>query len=166
MERYNIQFIQSAIVIIGYLITYFVTKNYINSTLKNAQLQRARRKVIIKVIQFFTTLTLVVLLGAIWGLKQSEIAVFVSTILTALGIAFFAQWSLLSNITSSIIIFLNHPLRIGDYIKIIDKDAPIEGEIADLTYFFVHIKTNDGETITIPNTMFLQKTIMIINKQS
>ena len=166
MERYNIQFIQSAIVIIGYLITYFVTKNYINNTLKNAQLQRARRKVIIKVIQFFTTLTLVVLLGAIWGLKQSEIAVFVSTILTALGIAFFAQWSLLSNITSSIIIFLNHPLRIGDYIKIIDKDAPIEGEIADLTYFFVHIKTNDGETITIPNTMFLQKTIMIINKQS
>ncbi|MBP9186147.1 MAG: mechanosensitive ion channel [Bacteroidia bacterium] len=166
MERYNIQFIQSAIVIIGYLITYFITKNYINNTLKNAQLQRARRKVIIKVIQFFTTLTLVVLLGAIWGLKQSEIAVFVSTILTALGIAFFAQWSLLSNITSSIIIFLNHPLRIGDYIKIIDKDAPIEGEIADLTYFFVHIKTNDGETITIPNTMFLQKTIMIINKQS
>lgn len=166
MERYNIQFIQSAIVIIGYLITYFITKNYINNTLKNAQLQRARRKVIIKVIQFFTTLTLVVLLGAIWGLKQSEIAVFVSTILTALGIAFFAQWSLLSNITSSIIIFLNHPLRIGDYIKIIDKDAPIEGEIADLTYFFVHIKTNDGETITIPNTMFLQKTIMIINQQS
>ncbi len=164
MENYKIQIIQSVIVIIGYLITYFVTKNYINSTLKSAQLQRARRKVIIKVIQFFTTLTLVVLLGAIWGLKQNEIAVFVSTILTALGIAFFAQWSLLSNITSSIIIFFNHPLHIGDTIRIIDKDAPIEGEIADLTYFFVHIKTNEGETITVPNTIFLQKTVMILKK--
>jgi hypothetical protein len=30
-------------------------------------------------------------LGGIWGVKQSEIAVFAGTLLTALGIAFFAQ---------------------------------------------------------------------------
>lgn len=58
------------------------------------------------------------LIAGIWGLEQNEIAVFASTILTALGIAFFAQWSLLSNITSSILLLLNHPMKLGDTIKI------------------------------------------------
>ncbi|MCB9034507.1 MAG: hypothetical protein H6553_11770 [Chitinophagales bacterium] len=34
---------------------------------------------------------------------------------------FFAQWSVLSNITSGIIMYFNHPLGIGDNILIEDK---------------------------------------------
>jgi small-conductance mechanosensitive channel len=105
-----------------------------------------------------------VLIAGVWGLKQNEIAVFASTLLTALGIAFFAQWSLLSNITSSIILFFNHPLKLGDTIKVLDKDYPFEGEITDLTYFFVHLKTKSGEIITIPNSLVLQKSIAVIEK--
>jgi small-conductance mechanosensitive channel len=107
----------------------------------------------------------IVLLAAIWGLKQNEIAVFVGTILTALGIAFFAQWSLLSNITSSLLLFFNHPVKIGDNIKVLDKDFPFEGEIVDLTYFFIHIKTEDGGITTIPNSLILQKSVTVIEKQ-
>jgi small-conductance mechanosensitive channel len=102
-----------------------------------------------------------VLLAAIWGLDQDQIAVFVGTILTALGIAFFAQWSLLSNITSSLLLLFNHPIKIGDTIKVLDKDFPFEGEVSDLTYLFVHLKTKDGELITIPNSLLLQKSISI-----
>lgn len=165
MDTYRIQVIETIAVIIGYLIVYLIITKYINNTLKSAQLQRSRRKVIVKGIHLFTTITAIVLLGAIWGLDQNEIAVFVSTILTVLGIAFFAQWSLLSNVTSSIILFFNHPLHIGDTIRIIDKEAPIEGEISDLTYFFVHLKTVEGEIITIPNSLFLQKSVMIVTKK-
>jgi small-conductance mechanosensitive channel len=115
-------------------------------------------------LHLFTTIVLAILLSGIWGFKQNEIAAFASTILTALGIAFFAQWSLLSNITSSIILFFNHPLKLGDTIKVLDKDYPFEGEITELTYFFVHLKTTSGEIITIPNAMILQKSIAIIQK--
>jgi small-conductance mechanosensitive channel len=82
--------------------------------------------------------------------------------LTALGIAFFAQWSLLSNITSSIILFFNHPLKLGDTIKVLDKDYPFEGEVMELTYFFIHLKTDNGELITVPNSIILQKSIAVI----
>ena len=136
-------------------------KIIINNTLKNTPLQRDRRKIIVKVLQLFISITGVVLLAGIWGFKQKEIAAFASTVLTALGIAFFAQWSLLSNITSSIILFFNHPLKLGDTIKVLDKDYPFEGEITELTYFFVHLKTVEGEIITIPNSMILQKSISI-----
>jgi len=165
MELYKIQIIESIIVFVGYIITHYTIKIFINNTLKQTHLQRGRRKIIVKAVHLFCFITTIILLSAIWGLKQSEIAVYVGTIFTALGIAFFAQWSLLSNITSSILLFFNHPLKIGDTVKILDKEYPIEGEVSELTYFFVHLKTENGELITIPNSLLLQKSISIIPKR-
>jgi len=166
MELQKIQILESAIIIIGYVVLFFVIKIIINNTLKKTPLQRARRKIIIKILLLFTTITAVIFLTGIWGFEQNEIAAFATTILTALGIAFFAQWSLLSNITASIILFFNHPLQLGDTIKVLDKEYPLEGEITKLTYFFVHLKTTSGETITIPNSMIFQKSISLIVKQA
>lgn len=165
MNIQNIQILESLAILFFYVVAYFVTKTGINNALKNTQLQRARRKIIIKVLHLFTSITVVILLAGVWGLKQNEIAVFASTILTALGIAFFAQWSLLSNITSSVILFFNHPLKLGDTIKVLDKDCPIEGEITELTYFFVHLKTTNDEIITIPNALILQKPVTLIQNK-
>lgn len=162
MQKQEIQIIETVLVLLGYIATYFVTNEFINSTLKNAHFQRVRRKIIIKAVHLFSFLTLIILLSAVWGLEQSDIAVFVGTIITALGIAFFAQWSLLSNVTSSLLLFFNHPIKIGDRIKILDKDSPIEGEVSDLTYFFVLLKTENGEIITIPNSLLMQKAVAII----
>lgn len=117
MNNYKIEIIETIVILVLYLLTFFVTKTIINNTLKKAQLQRARRKIIIKVIHLFSSIAIIILVAGVWGLEQNEIAVFASTLLTALGIAFFAQWSLLSNITSSIILFFNHPLKLGDTIK-------------------------------------------------
>ena len=161
MDKHKIQFIETLLVILGFIISHVVTKRSINNTLKQTQLDRRRRKIIVKTVQLLTLITALVLLAAIWGLDQDQIAVFVGTILTALGIAFFAQWSLLSNITSSLLLLFNHPIKIGDTIKVLDKDFPFEGEVSDLTYLFVHLKTKDGELITIPNSLLLQKSISI-----
>jgi small-conductance mechanosensitive channel len=166
MELEKIQILESLIAITIYFVLYLIIKTTINNTLKHTPLQRDRRKIIIKGLHLFTTIVLAILLSGIWGFKQNEIAAFASTILTALGIAFFAQWSLLSNITSSLILFFNHPLKLGDTIKVLDKDCPFEGEITELTYFFVHLKTTSGEIITIPNAQILQKSIAITPKYS
>ena len=166
MELYKIQIIETAAVIVGYIITYYITKNFVNNSLKHTNIQRGRRKMIIKAVQLLSFLMSIVLVSAIWGLKQNEIAVYVGTILTAIGIAFFAQWSLLSNVTSSLLLFFNHPVKIGDKIKVLDKDCPFEGEVTDLTYFFIHVKTNEGEITTIPNSVLLQKSVSVIDKES
>ena len=164
MEPYKIQIFETLAVIAGYSIIQYVTKTFVNNSLKQTHLERGRRKMIIKSVHLLTFLAATILLSAVWGLKQNEIAVFVGTILTALGIAFFAQWSLLSNITSSLLLYFNHPVKIGDTIKILDKDCPVEGEVSDLTYFFVHLKTKNGELITIPNSHLLQKSVSVIEK--
>lgn len=161
MKTLDVQIIETVIVVFAYIVSYFITKITINNFLKNTQLQRGRRKIMIKAFNLIFLLAAVLLIGAIWGLKQNQIALFASTILTALGIAFFAQWSLLSNITSSIILFFNHPLKIGDTIEILDKESSFEGEITDLTYFFLHLKLKNGKIITIPNSLLLQKSVAI-----
>ena len=165
MELYKIQIIESILVIAGYVVIHYTTKIFVNNSLKKTHLQRGRRKMIIKAVHLLSFLAATVLLSAIWGLEQNEIAVFVGTILTALGIAFFAQWSLLSNVTSSLLLFFNHPVKIGDTLKVLDKDYPFEGEVTDLTYFFIHLKADDGEIITIPNSVLLQKSISITEKK-
>ncbi len=164
MNAYKVQLLETFAILALYIIAFFVTKTIINNALKNTQLQRARRKMIVKAVQLFSTITVLILLAGVWGLEQHEIAVFASTILTALGIGFFAQWSLLSNITSSIILFFNHPLKLGDTIKVLDKDFTVEGEVTELTYFFVHIKTSNKEIVTIPNSLILQKSISVVEK--
>ncbi len=166
MEIYKVQTIETIFVLAGYIITHYITKKFINSTLKQTHLQRGRRKIIVKAVHLFSLITATILLTAIWGLEQSQIAVFAGTLLTALGIAFFAQWSLLSNITSSLLLFFNHPIKIGSTIKVLDKDFPFEGEVSDLTYFFVHLKMESGEIITIPNSLLLQKPVSVIEKNN
>jgi small-conductance mechanosensitive channel len=164
MKPINIQIIETSIVLFCYLLSYFVTKTIINNALKSTRLQRGRRKIMIKAMNLLFSITALILISAIWGLKQNEIAIFATSILTAFGIAFFAQWSLLSNITSGIILFFNHPLKIGDYIEVLDKDYAFSGEITDLTYFFIHLKSENGKILTIPNSLILQKSIALIEK--
>lgn len=165
MKTHEIQILETILVVIGYVVVHYITKIFVNNTLKQTHLQRGRRKMIIKAVHLLSFITVIVLFAAIWGLKQNEIAVFVGTILTALGIAFFAQWSLLSNVTSSLLLFFNHPVKIGDTIKVLDKDYVAEGEVIDLTYFYVLLRTEDGKIITIPNSHLFQKSVSVQSKK-
>ena len=165
MNAVNIQITETFIILGCYIILYFIFKTVINNFLKKTRLERSRRKMAIRAVQLFTTMTVIILLTGVWGFKQNEIALFASTILTALGIAFFAQWSLLANITSSILIFFNHPVKLGDYIKVLHKDYHYEGEVTEMNYFFIHLKTNDNEIITIPNSHFFDKSFSVAEKK-
>lgn len=160
-NTYPLEIIETILVVVAWIMTRLITSNSINRALKRFNFSLQRRKLSVKLINFFSLLAASILLVAIWGIDQEELLVFISSALTVLGIAFFAQWSLLSNISAGLILFFNHPIKLGDRIKIMDKDFPVEGRIEDITYFFLHIKTDDGEHITVPNSIILQKTVMI-----
>lgn len=95
----------------------------------------------------------------VWGVDQTELAFFVSSVLTVIGIALFAQWSILSNITSGMILFFNHSVKLDDTVSVIDKDYQIVGRVSDIGLFFVILKTEEDEKVSIPNNVFVQKMI-------
>jgi len=59
-----------------------------------------------------------------------------------------------------LILFFNHPMKIGETIRILDKEYDIEGELMDISFFFMYIKTNEEHLITIPTSVVLSKTII------
>jgi small-conductance mechanosensitive channel len=159
MEEYKFQIAETIIVLFVFLVTKLVTKRIIRKVGNRFKYQSGRVKITNKIIDVLLLTTLTVFLMAIWGVDQSELLLFLSTILTILGVAFFAQWSIISNITSTLIIFFNHPIKIGDYLTILDKDFQIEGKLSDIGIFFIVIKTKDEKKITIPSNVFMQKMI-------
>ncbi len=161
MELYYTKIIESIVVITIFIGIRIAMNKLINKTIIDKVIQKSRSQLIRRVINFITLLVCTTVLMIIWGVKQSELAVFVGSILTIVGVAFFAQWSLLSNITSSIIIFFGHSVKIGDAIAIMEtKDYEIRGVVMNIGLFFTKIKVIDSEEeITLPNNIFIQKTI-------
>ena len=80
-------------------------------------------------------ITGIIALLLIWGVDQSRLVVFITSLLTILGIAFFAQWSLISNITSTLVVYFNHPAKIGDTITVFDKNMISKGRFWILVFF-------------------------------
>jgi small-conductance mechanosensitive channel len=107
----------------------------------------------------------ILFLAVIWNVQLGGIMVFASSIFAVIGVALFAQWSILSNLTSSIVIFFTFPARVGDKIKVIDGDNSITGEIIEISLFQIEILDEDGNTVLYPNNIFLQKPIMKINNK-
>jgi small-conductance mechanosensitive channel len=56
-------------------------------------------------------------------------------------------------------------MKLGQEIQILDKEYDITGTLVDISFFFLYIKTEDGETITIPNSVVLSKVIKIHPKK-
>ena len=101
-------------------------------------------------------------LGLIWGVNAHDFSVFLSSALAVLGVAFVAQWSILSNLTASVILFFNHPLRLGDRIRVQDKDFDWTGIVEDISGFYLYMRTDDDRRITIPTNLVIQKGIEIL----
>ncbi|MDF2159109.1 mechanosensitive ion channel domain-containing protein [Algoriphagus sp. CAU 1675] len=155
----EIKFIESGAIVALYLLMRLITGKVIDKTINNNLLQKGRGKIIKKAINILGLVITIFIFFLIWGVNQSELIKFLSYGITVVGVAMFAQWSILSNITASVIIFFSHPIRIEDRVRIFDKDYEIEGKISDIGLFFTKIKNSDGEIITIPNNVFLQKMI-------
>ena len=88
------------------------------------------------------------------------LSLYFASIFTVIGVALFATWSVLSNLTASVILFFFFPYRIGRKVKIIDGDNSIEGQIVDITLFHIKVETEDDRIVAYPNNLAIQKPIM------
>lgn len=141
-----------SLTIIRYITILLIKKYAIKS-----EVLEYRKNLVIKYISIFFTTLFFVSLILIWGVQTEDLFFTLSSVLTVIGVALFAQWSILSNITSGFIVLFSFPFKIGDTIKIHDKDFPIEGEIISIHTFYTLVKTLEGEMVTYPNSLFLQK---------
>lgn len=167
MEVYYVRIIESVAVIILYMIVRKIFFKIISKTLLDRLIQESRGLIIRKIVNVVLSLICLIFFLLIWGVKQADLAVFIGSVLTVVGVAFFAQWSLLSNITAGIIMFFNHPTKLNDSIIILEgKDYGIEGRVVNIGLFFVTIETKDSGEISLPNNVFILKSIKSISNET
>lgn len=160
------QLILTAVLIVAVAAAIIITRVFIKRFSVLRSLGPNRRKLVHNLYLFVIYIVASILMALIWGVNFEDFAVFISSILAVLGVAFFAQWSILSNLTASVILFYNHPLRIGDRIRIIDKDYDWVGEVENISGFYLFMRTDSGRRITIPTNLVLQKGIELKPKTS
>lgn len=154
--------LSTAITIVVFILLSFVIRKFTRRYAKASHLSEHRTNLISKYTDVFMFIVFVLVIFAIWGIHSTQLLAFFSTTFAVIGVAFFAQWSILSNITSGIILFFSFPFRIGDVIKIHDKDFPIEAQIEDIKAFHTILRTLEGEMITYPNNLLMQKSVAIV----
>ncbi len=161
-SSFTAEVIASLVTFALYILLRIITAKLIRKYAQTTYIIEQRTNLVIKYIYLLLNILFFIALTIIWGVEKKDILFTISSVATIVGVAMFAQWSILSNITSGIILFFFFPFKIGDTIKIHDKDFPIEGEIEDINAFHLDIKTSNGEKITYPNNLLLQKGISII----
>lgn len=163
-QEYQIQLIESGILLLILFFLRQLLKRAVSDFTRRIERLEHRTALVLKHVNI--TVFAIGFLGLIliWGVDFRNIGLVFSSIFAMIGVAFFAQWSILSNITSGLIMFFTFPYRIGDYIKIHDKDFPTEGIIEDIKTFHVILLTNSNELVTYPNSMMLQKGVSILNR--
>jgi small-conductance mechanosensitive channel len=83
------------------------------------------------------------------------------------AVAFFAIWSVLSNMFCALLIFTMGPFRLGDTVELIENaDKPgVKGRVISINLFYTTLEdlTNDqgaqGSLLQVPNSLFFQRSV-------
>lgn len=82
------------------------------------------------------------------------------------AVAFFAVWSVLSNLFCAILIFTTSPFRVGDLIEVLEGgDKPgVKGRVLDINLVYTTLLEEGQEqeaktTLQLPNSMFFQRIV-------
>ncbi|QBP78401.1 mechanosensitive ion channel family protein [Herbaspirillum huttiense] len=88
------------------------------------------------------------------------------------AVAFFAVWSVLSNLFCAILIFTTIPFRVGDLIEVLEGgDKPgVKGRVLDINLVYTTLLEEGQEqeaktTLQLPNSMFFQRIVRRWNEE-
>jgi small-conductance mechanosensitive channel len=147
------------VILMAYLLSVGFVNRFISQLGRSRSINAYRIKYVIKALNIALSAVYMILLFMLLGIEYAQLTLFLSSVFAVIGIALFAQWSILSNVTASLIIFFSFPYRVGDSVKVIDKDDDVSGVIEEITLFHVLIRKNK-DLITYPNTLIMQKAVV------
>lgn len=166
IETYQSELIITVVVLISLLIIRFITHFTVTKVARKNGMNDARIRLIRRYITVTLFLIAILIEASVFGTAFHDLAVIFSSVFAVIGIGLFAIWSILSNITSGIIMFFNFPYKVGDKIAIHDKDFPITAIIEDIRAFQLHLRIENGDLVTYPNNLMLQKAVTLIEKDA
>lgn len=85
---------------------------------------------------------------------------------TVAAVAFFAAWSVLSNIFCTMLILTTRPFRLYDHVELLENgDKPgLRGQVVDINLVYTTLRETEdsdgaGTSLQIPNSLFFQRAL-------
>lgn len=83
------------------------------------------------------------------------------------AVAFFAAWSVLSNIFCAVLIFSTRLFRLQDHIEVLENDEKpgLKGRVVDINLIYTSLQeveadaSDGGSVLQIPNSLFFQRSV-------
>ena len=161
----NPKTINAIALVISFIVIRFIIAFGIKKVGRKNGIIQQRIRLIIKYITTGLYVLATLIVAYIYGVEFESLAVIFSSVFAILGIALFAVWSILSNVTAGIIMFFSLPYKVGDKVEIHDKEIPLPAVIEDMKAFHLHLRLENGDLVTYPNNMMLQKPVTLIEKR-
>lgn len=172
ITTHHTQILYSLIILTVVLVLKFTFSATARKVGRLGDFNPVRTNLIVKYISIALTLSTIAAFTLVWGINYKDLGVLLSSIFAVIGVALFAQWSILSNITAGVIIFFSFPFKIGNTIRILDKELASSETteletyvIEDIRAFHLHLRKKNGEILTYPNNLILQKGIVSVTLQ-
>lgn len=166
ITTYREELINTLIVISILILLRLIIKTAIKKIGRKSGINDARIKLINRYVTVTLLLIVILIEAFIFGAQPEDLSLVFSSVFAVIGIALFAIWSILSNITSGVIMFFSFPYKVGDKIQIHDKDFPLEAIIEDIGAFQLHLRQDNGDLVTYPNNLILQKAVTLVKKDA
>lgn len=163
---YREELINTLILVSILLALRFIIKTAVRKIGRKSGINEARINLIGRYVTVFLFLISLLIESLIFGAEPEDLSLVFSSVFAVIGIALFAIWSILSNVTSGVIMFFSFPYKVGDKIQIHDKDFPIEAIIEDIRAFQLHLRQDNGNLVTYPNNLILQKAVTLVQKDA
>lgn len=142
------------------LLAIRIYKRYIRHTAEKHHFNERRANAISKFGTMAIYFVAIIAISNVLGFGIQGIFLATSSLFALVGVAFFANWSILSNVTASVIIYFTFPFRIGDRL-LVENEPRFSGILKDVTLFYLKIQNDLGSEITIPANVAIQKIITI-----
>ena len=145
------------LVLVGAAIVQFILNRGLSLLASRTHLEPNDLLPLKKVLKSVLYLVTAILILTVFGVNLGGLWAIMSTILAMVAIGFVAVWSLLSNVSSTVIILLFRPFAIGDELEFAGE--PVKGKVVDLNFLYTTLRETDGTLIQIPNNLFFQKSV-------
>lgn len=162
---YMSNLIVTVLVLIIFMVVNRLLLPRIEKLATSSKLSEEARKKTYHTARLITGVITIAVLLLVWGVDFSGLIVMSTSIIALTGVALFASWSLLSNITSYFVLLFQNSYSKGNFIRIIDGDNYMEGYIVEINLFTTRLLTKDDEEIAYPNNLVLTRPIIINPKR-
>lgn len=167
MQHFSPTTVQLIISVLLLMLYYIISRRLVpllSQVIAHSRLKAELNKRALVVSHILLVLLLVVVLSVVWGVDIRGLLVLASSMIAVIGVALFAAWSLLSNITAFFILLGQKAFAEGMEIKVVDGGNFVEGRIVEINLFSTVLRTKDNEQVVYPNNLLVSRPVVVLPK--